>query len=127
MVPDCDGKWFLSQLDYIPRIGLGIKERDLSIEEQNDNKTNLIISCLNLTKMLKSHGIILFNKFIGEDSNYRFKYIDVKLGCNINGKDFDSFSSALIYFLNENNFLSEKVIIDVKGEKFVFVIAQKKD
>lgn len=128
MVPDCDGQWAKLQLNYIPKNYMG-KERDLSIEEQNANKELLIISCLNLTKILKPNGIIQFGKFLGEDKNKRFRLgeTEVTLPCNINGKNFDSFSSALNYYLNENGFVSEKIIIKDDIEEYLFIRAQKKD
>jgi len=128
MVPDCSGIWYTSQLDFIENKA-GVKIKDLSIDEQNENKTNLIRSCLNLSKMLKPRGILLFGKFIGEDNNIYFDKPDINLECNINGKMYDSFSSALNFNLNEQGFASEKVkieIVDGHVQEFVFVIAQKK-
>jgi hypothetical protein len=128
MVPDCDGQWAKLQLNFIP-IDMERKERDLSIDEQNANKEILITLCLNLTRILKPNGIIQFGKFLGEDKNFQFHFAgpdEVTLPCNINGKDFDNFSSALNYYLNKNGFVSEKIIIKDKKEEYIFITAQKR-
>jgi len=95
MVPDCNGPWAELQSSVKPIFDGNRKYpvlQNLTLDEQNDNKTILITLCLNLIKMIKSGGIIVFSKLIAEKP------------CMINLKSFDTFSSALNYYLNQNGF-----------------------
>ena len=107
MVPDCGGEWE----DLIrSRIFNGNIPISLSSDEINKNKTNLINLCLNLSKIVKNGGIIQFGKFISETP------------CNINDKDFDTFSEALKYNLDNNGFTTEIKYIDEAIGKIMIAI-----
>jgi len=92
MVPDCGGLWYYLQDDQYPRgPSLKITEKK-SEDEQNKDKTALIMLSLNLTRMVKPGGLIMFSKFLSETP------------CIINGENFKTFSSALTKKLEENGF-----------------------
>jgi hypothetical protein len=84
LVPDCGGPWFKLQ------------------SNENTYAKELIRLCLNLTKMVKSHGIIQFSKFLYES-----------MPCTIDGIEFKNLISALQYFLIKEGFVTE--IIDVEA------------
>jgi hypothetical protein len=91
MVPDCGGLWYYLQDDQYPR-GPSLIIEKKSEDEQNKDKTALIMLSLNLTRMVKPGGLIMFSKFLSETP------------CIINGKNFETFSSALTKKLEENGF-----------------------
>lgn len=91
-IPDCGGEWYTLQNKY-----QNIKRDDgsnfiklLSCEEINCNLSKLIDIILNTVKLVKPGGLILFSKFLYEEK------------CIVKGKNFDKFSLAILYFLNEH-------------------------
>ena len=85
MVPDCGGPWSILQNNSLPN------------EEQNINIEILITLCLNLTKMVKTRGIIQFGKFMNDS-----KII-------VNGKFFNNFAEGLAHYLTENGFIVKNI------------------
>jgi len=107
LVPDCGGIWYELQKTSIDEKFRKI--RDLTEDEQNQNKTLLIEKSLNLTRMLKPNGIIYFGKFLSETP------------CIIRGKKFATFSDALNYSMNNHGLISQIKIIN----SMVMIISQK--
>lgn len=95
MEPDCGGVWYHLQQD-----------KD-SEDENNKNKAELIRLSLNLGKMVKSGGLIMFSKFLS------------KTPCIINGREFPTFVSALASALNENGFESKIQNLESAGDVLV--------
>jgi hypothetical protein len=80
MVPDCDGPWYFQN------------NNGVTFEHDESLRKKLLNLCLNLTKMLKSNGIILFGKLLQEES-----FI-------INNFEYKSFKNALLEIFIYNNF-----------------------
>lgn len=93
MVPDCAGVWNKLQEKSLWE---NLKKIiDFTQEEKDYNITTLINICLNLTRMVKPGGIIYFGKFFVNEPVF------------IQSVYYDSFCSALNYYLNENGFSSK--------------------
>ena len=86
------------------------KVRDYSEDEKTKRKSQLIMHCLNLARMVKPFGYIQFNKFLSE------------YPCTIFGKKFNIFSDALTYYLGEIGFIPEIINSKYSG---IMIIAQK--
>jgi hypothetical protein len=107
MVPDCGGQWYEYQSDI---------NGNLSEDEKNTRKSFLIALCINLTKVVKNGGIICFSKFMNKSS------------CIIEGRKYDTFSQALVFYLNQNGFNCKIILIKLmtQGEVDEYIIASKK-
>jgi hypothetical protein len=82
LIPDCGGKWFTLQQDK--------KLLDKNLSELINNNV------INVLRLVKLGGAIIFSKI----------YDNKK--CNINGKLFEDLFSAMIYFMEQNGFRTEK-------------------
>lgn len=79
LVPDCDGEW--STL-------IGGCDKD---------KTQLILLCIKLTRIVKQGGVLFFSKFVSE------------IPCTIYDMEFETFSAALIHYLHINEFTTSTI------------------